>query len=210
MSAQTLAVRPVRNQELQLISETNQLGTKTCPQCGQVLFDDMSVCYGCLYDFSREGTRHVPILPEPFLESEVEVFGLEAEEKEDAPLTCDDAADAIGEITRKSNLPEQGLALFIQTGDMNVTVPVSARGLMIGRLATNDIVLHSRAVSKRHVFLFPCGWTVLVQDQGATNPAVLRGQEITGGQTMRLGDTLNICGTLLTLVEGRAATSDAS
>lgn len=28
--------------------------TKTCPRCGQVLFADMDVCYGCLYDFSRD------------------------------------------------------------------------------------------------------------------------------------------------------------
>lgn len=29
-------------------------GTKTCPRCGQVLFEDMDVCFGCLYDFSRD------------------------------------------------------------------------------------------------------------------------------------------------------------
>lgn len=29
-------------------------GLKTCPRCGEVLFADMDVCYGCLYDFSRD------------------------------------------------------------------------------------------------------------------------------------------------------------
>lgn len=29
--------------------------TKTCPRCGQELFDDMDTCYGCLYDFTRDG-----------------------------------------------------------------------------------------------------------------------------------------------------------
>lgn len=28
-------------------------GTKRCPRCGEVLFSDMSVCYGCLYNFER-------------------------------------------------------------------------------------------------------------------------------------------------------------
>lgn len=29
-------------------------GTKRCPRCGAVLFDDMEVCYACLYDFSKD------------------------------------------------------------------------------------------------------------------------------------------------------------
>lgn len=32
-------------------------GVKRCPRCGETLFDDMSVCYGCLYDFEREPYR---------------------------------------------------------------------------------------------------------------------------------------------------------
>lgn len=28
---------------------------RTCPRCGAQLFADMDVCYGCLYDFGREG-----------------------------------------------------------------------------------------------------------------------------------------------------------
>lgn len=30
--------------------------TKVCPRCGQELFADMDVCYGCLYDFSKDVT----------------------------------------------------------------------------------------------------------------------------------------------------------
>lgn len=29
---------------------------KVCPRCGEMLFSDMDVCYGCLYDFTRD--RH--------------------------------------------------------------------------------------------------------------------------------------------------------
>lgn len=39
--------------------------TKVCPRCGQELFADMDICYGCLYDFSKDvttahGTDAVP------------------------------------------------------------------------------------------------------------------------------------------------------
>lgn len=30
---------------------------RTCPRCGAKLFADMGICYGCLYDFSRERGR---------------------------------------------------------------------------------------------------------------------------------------------------------
>lgn len=209
MSAQLIGERPRVGKSSYRVAETEELATKTCPQCGQMLFQDMSVCYGCLYDFSREGTRRVPLLPDPVLDREMKV--VESEDLEEEPtLVADDGASVFGGVTRVAHEPERGLALFIQTGDVDLTVPVPSQGLMVGRLATNDIVLHSRAVSKRHVFVIPCGWTLLVQDQGATNPAILKGQEVTGGQTMCLGDTLNICGSLLTLVEGKAAVSDAT
>ena len=32
---------------------------KRCPRCGELLFEDMDVCYGCLYDFTRE-PYHLP------------------------------------------------------------------------------------------------------------------------------------------------------
>ena len=38
--------------------------SKRCPRCGELLFDDMDVCYGCLYDFTREPFR----LPEGMLD----------------------------------------------------------------------------------------------------------------------------------------------
>lgn len=32
-------------------------GLRTCPRCGAGLFEDMNVCYGCLYDFSKDRSR---------------------------------------------------------------------------------------------------------------------------------------------------------
>ena len=35
---------------------SDEMPTKVCPRCGQELFADMDVCYGCLYDFSKDVT----------------------------------------------------------------------------------------------------------------------------------------------------------
>lgn len=34
--------------------------TKVCPQCGAVLFEDMPICYSCLYDFERPVAEETP------------------------------------------------------------------------------------------------------------------------------------------------------
>jgi hypothetical protein len=47
---ETSVIERPREQEL-----TPTTRTKTCPRCGATLFEDMDVCYGCLYDF-----HHVP------------------------------------------------------------------------------------------------------------------------------------------------------
>ena len=40
--------------------------TKVCPRCGARLFEDMSVCYECLYDFDRvPQPLGLPTLDEP-------------------------------------------------------------------------------------------------------------------------------------------------
>lgn len=207
MSVQTLDGRSERSRELCSAEKTEELATKVCPQCGQMLFNDMAVCYGCLYDFTRAGVRRAPTLPEPLLRREVTVLGSEVS-SEEAPADAD--AGGTPRIITQSRARDPELAILVQTGDVDLVVPLPPRGLMVGRLASNDIVLHSRAVSKRHVFLVPNGWTAIVQDQGATNPAILKGEEIVGGKTMCLGDTLNVCGSLLTLVEAKQAPSNAS
>lgn len=168
------------------------LRTKICPQCGQELFEDMDVCYGCLYDFTRDGHPWVPTLPDlpPLEEDEAS----EVQPKEEAqPVTNRNAAWTGRGWT--------GLGVLVQTGDVDLTVPLPPDGLMVGRIPTSDIVLHSRAVSREHALIVPTEEGVIVHDQGATNPVILRGREVTDSKRMETGDTLNICGALLTLVE---------
>ena len=50
------------------MQEARYFETKTCPRCGSELYADMSVCYGCLYDFSRDrpyrqGAGRTAVLP---------------------------------------------------------------------------------------------------------------------------------------------------
>lgn len=75
-------------------------GTKTCPRCGEVLFADMDVCYGCLYDFARdertraksEGQRQGLATPAPSTEAvgtspgEDLLASIELDEIDDEPL----------------------------------------------------------------------------------------------------------------------------
>jgi len=176
--------------------EGEKLRTKTCPQCGQELFEDMNVCYGCLYDFTREPSMEGMGLPAPLLEEE---------ESDESDVTLSLAALRMveGGAARHQHISSCGceFGLFIQTGDVDLTVPLGEEGIMIGRLPTNDIVLHSRAISRHHVLITPKDGGAHVENQGATNPALLKGREVTDAGKMFLGDTLNVCGTLLTLVE---------
>jgi hypothetical protein len=81
--------------------------TKTCPRCGATLFEDMDVCYGCLYDF-----RHVPEpLGLPTLE-----MGQEGQPDEgiwiNGPFIDEDAMPASGcataRIAPQDVIPEEG------------------------------------------------------------------------------------------------------
>lgn len=40
------------------------VGVKVCPRCGQILFEDMDVCFDCLYSFKKDAFRFQN-LPEP-------------------------------------------------------------------------------------------------------------------------------------------------
>lgn len=70
----------------------------------------------------------------------------------------------------------------------------------MGRGDDNDVILRARSVSRHHVRLFSSAAGAVVEDQGATNPALVLGSPLTGSRTLKLGDVLDIGGTRLTLV----------
>lgn len=151
-------------------------GTKICPQCGQELFSDMDRCYGCLYSFeNRVSDSPNPLLSLPDIDGGEEAM----------PAATEDAA---------------GMMLRVSTDDAQTTVPVPAGGLTIGRDALCDVVLKSRAVSKRHVRVVPLSSAVIVEDLGSTNPACYKGRDIGEAAVVHVGEGFDICGTMFTVV----------
>ena len=153
--------------------------TKLCPRCGAELYADMNVCYGCLYDFSRESAR--PELP-----------GFPEEESER------DEGDTL-DLGRRASAPGKGTGMLVRTASIDVWVGVPAQGVSVGRAPGNDIVLHSHAVSRSHLRLVPKPEGMEVSDLGATNPARHRGRDVRGSIVVPYGDAVDVCGCVLTM-----------
>ncbi len=99
---------------------------------------------------------------------------------------------------------DQQFALKIKTDALEVTVPLPAEGLVVGRGSTCDIVLNARSVSRQHVRIEPCDSGALVHDLGATNAAIVCGEELHGTRCMKIGDELRVCNTSIIPQEGQA------
>lgn len=183
------------------MGENEGVGTKRCPRCGQELFADMEVCYGCLYDFTRE--RGVGGMPQDYvgngdtMVSEVPwdlglpPSELHPEDETDTALVCAQAQEG------------SPLALRIQSESVEVTIPLPEDGVLVGRGSVCDVILHSRAVSRHHVKIVPRDGGAIVEDCGSTNHATLKGHEVESSETMEVGDVLSVCGTLFSLQRGR-------
>lgn len=96
---------------------------------------------------------------------------------------------------------ERSPRVWVRGSGADVVTPLTAGGIICGRDPSCDVVLHSQAVSRQHVRLTPLPGGALVEDLGATNPAMLRGRPVHGSARMSYGETLDVCGTLLTLAD---------
>lgn len=94
---------------------------------------------------------------------------------------------------------EGGARVRVFAAGLALTCAVPPSGLTIGRDSDNDLALLSRSVSRRHVRLVPCDGGIIVQDLGATNPALLNGRMLVDGRRMWVGDTLEIRGSGVTI-----------
>jgi hypothetical protein len=204
-----------------------EYATKVCPRCGEELFADMRVCYGCLYEFppARDVTAPAssavpkteesasaaeePALPglvedEPFLWD----AGLPPAESGWEDDTLDLSGVGNEAIAMAASSPEtqpssREVLCWVRTPSMEVRLPIPNEGLVIGRDQTCDVVLRSRAVSRSHVRILPVqdgeeGMRVI--DLGATNPAMFSGREVRGEVLVPLGWTVSICGAFATPV----------
>ena len=161
--------------------------TKTCPRCGAELYADMNICYGCLYDFSRDASRRV-----------------EAE----MPLASQrPRGDTVDLSAASTALPHaDGVGLLVRPPAVALRAPVGAKGVSLGRGPENDVVLHSPAISHRHLWLTPTPDGMEVCDLGSTNPARYHGREVRERVVAPYGDSLDVCGCILTMT-GPAPTS---
>lgn len=177
------------------------LSTKRCPVCDEELFSDMDVCYGCLYDFTRN-TPSVSSLENNQFEDEYEQKMLALGEDRytqdvipfDIPEETNTAAPAIPHVPVK----QVSYLIRIHNEIIDVTIPC-ASALVVGRLESCDVVLHTKAVSRTHIRFIPTETGLYVEDQGATNAALLHGRAIKTPTKIEIGDSVNVCGTLFTL-----------
>ena len=226
------------------MASEDELTTKVCPRCGEVLFADMDVCYGCLYDFRKEGGAGrsgggvgeqaqgmvhggsvLPMrmgapstaqLPDPLQDIELDEVDDEFDELgvSDADITAcprhskryDDPADDTVDLSAASGAgepapPPRRFKIIADSQDMRVRIPLTERGLSVGRGASNDIVLKSSSVSRRHLKLVVSDGEVIVEDCGATNPAIEHGKPLEGSVRLRAGELVTVCGTTLEVDE---------
>ena len=214
--------------------------TKVCPRCGARLYEDMNVCYDCLYDFTREGSAGAPVAigavgaaadTSPFSGvaraagdarggSDVPVIPY-ASAADSRPVCTAPSADAgFGRApsrptrdgasdpgaTQSLALPVEALlrveevGMLIRTPVVDAWVPVSpGEGCSLGRDPANDIVLHAPTVSRRHLRLAPTPDGMQVIDLGSTNPATYRGEEVHESVIVPYGDSVELCGCVLTM-----------
>lgn len=145
--------------------------TKRCPVCDEELFEDMNICYGCLYDFSRTSS-----------DREQGKY----EERSAVQQKLDMHAN---ELTSSEFL--------IHSEILDTKIRFSNQ-LRVGRSSSNDVVLHVHSVSRNHIRIFINKDEVLVEDCGATNEAKIHGRAIMDPVSVMVGDTIDVCGITFT------------
>ena len=92
------------------------------------------------------------------------------------------------------------VGMLIRTPMVDAWLPVSPKeGCSLGRDPANDIVLHAPTVSRRHLRLAPTPDGMQVIDLGSTNPATYRGEEVRESVIVPYGDSIELCGCVLTM-----------
>lgn len=154
--------------------------SKRCPRCGETLYDDMDICYGCLYDFGRDRREELAAagVPEEF-------------ELVEAPL---DEPDAVAPRPG-GPMPLVGL----RTDSVDLALPLPAEGLVFGSDSSCDVVVHSAAASPRHLRLVPARDGALAFDLGAECPATCGGVPVGEGTLVAVGESVALCGSIVTI-----------
>jgi hypothetical protein len=172
--------------------------TKTCPRCGEELFRDMDICYGCLYDFTRRSDLPSPAagvgprvgdLPDGW---DSGLPPMEAELGLDDPISADETQDL--------SPAAHPVGIRVRDGFIEMSVPLGDEPITVGRLRSCSISLNSCAVSRRHLRFTRTAHGVLAEDLGSKNPAVFQGRPIRDGVYLVPGDTVGVCGAYFTII----------
>ncbi|WP_322151246.1 FHA domain-containing protein [Paratractidigestivibacter sp.] len=203
-------------------------GKKTCPRCGQQLYEDMTVCYGCLYDFTRKNNG-----PSETAATQVDAAQIDGslsdgrragEERAEVlsrasatalPGAAGAAKDGGSAGSARASRPDDELTtvldepaaagsrhmVWVKTPAADVLVPLDAAGISVGRGSGNGIVLHNKAVSRRHLRIVPAAGGAEVRDLGSTNPARVNGRAITNKALVAWGEEVELGGAVLAICE---------
>ncbi|NLQ13503.1 FHA domain-containing protein [Olsenella sp. KGMB02461] len=109
-----------------------------------------------------------------------------------------DEADETRDLTAISESISYGLHLNWR--GLEVTIPIPAQGLTLGRASSCDVVLRSAAISRRHVQIVVEDGMVLVADLGSVNQALLDDKPVEVCEPWLPGSVLNLCGAQFSLI----------
>lgn len=184
-------------------SPSGRFSSRRCPRCGEVLFADMPVCYGCLYDFRRDRAAALASVPMP--------EGVRIAEELEAPPESSVSPPALAAPLESSVLPPVLAAppdlaspfrrrVRIGTDSADVTLPLGEKGLVLGADSSCDVVLHSLVAAPRHLCLLPTEEGVLALDLGSEIPATTEtGVAVGDGTLLVPGESVAVCGSLVTV-----------
>ena len=71
-------------------------------------------------------------------------------------------------------------------------VILGSGGAVLGRSRDCDVVIHDENVSRKHAEVRPSGGAWIVRDLGSTNGVKVNGRKISGGQSLRPGDSIEL------------------
>jgi hypothetical protein len=118
-----------------------------------------------------------------------------AEDESEAPSQGDEghtmvytASDRLAEPLREPD-HRRGTARLRYEGK---TAVLRSNGGVIGRSRECDVVLSDQNVSRKHAEVRPSGGKWIVKDLGSTNGVKVNGRRITGPQSLKPGDTIEL------------------
>jgi hypothetical protein len=98
-------------------------------------------------------------------------------------------SDRVSEPLREPD-PRRGRArLRVQGGRTEL---VGAEGAVLGRSRDSDVVIDDPNVSRHHAEVRPSGGSWIVNDLGSTHGIKLNGRRVTGAQSLKRGDVIEI------------------